>query len=68
MQCPRCTQAMEDVTESWHTFVQAQGAEYLASYVTIWHCPSCGSGVGTDGRAVEWVMDGPLERQTQQAS
>jgi hypothetical protein len=48
---------MEDVTESWHTFAEAEGAEYLASYVTIWHCTSCGTVVGADDDAVEWVME-----------
>lgn len=46
---------MVDVTESWHTFAQAEGAEYLATYVTIWHCPQCNTVVGAqDG--IDWVM------------
>src|SRR3982750_1912055 len=41
MDCPICGAQMDDVTESWHTFAEAEGAEYLAFYVTIWHCPRC---------------------------
>ena len=47
---------MTDVTESWHTFAEAEGAEYLASYVTIWHCPVCSTVVGADEEGIEWVM------------
>lgn len=57
MTCPVCGAAMENVTGSWHTFAEAEGAEYLASYVTIWHCPSCATVVGADDDAVEWVME-----------
>ena len=48
---------MTDVTETWETFAEAEGAEYLALYVAIWHCPACGTvaGVGDDG--IEWVME-----------
>jgi hypothetical protein len=48
---------MDDVTESWHTFAEAEGAEYLASYVTIWHCPQCGTVVGASDDGIEWVME-----------
>lgn len=56
MDCPTCGAQMTDVTESWHTFAESEGAEYLASYVTIWHCPSCHTVAGAHGSAVEWVM------------
>ena len=56
MNCPHCAHAMTDVTESWHTFAEAEGAEYLASYVTIWHCPVCSTVVGADEEGIEWVM------------
>lgn len=59
MNCPTCGAPMDDVTDSWHTFSQAEGAEYLAAYVTIWHCPVDDTVVGTgDDEMVEWVMDG----------
>ena len=57
MSCPVCRATMEDVTESWHTFAEAEGAEYLASYVTIWHCTSCETVVGAADDDVEWVME-----------
>ena len=57
MQCPRCGAPMTDVTETWHTFAEAHGAEYLAAYVTIWHCPACGAVAGAEGDTVEWVME-----------
>lgn len=57
MQCPRCGSPMSDVTESWHTFAEAQGAEYLASYVTIWHCPACSAVAGSHEGDVEWVIE-----------
>jgi predicted RNA-binding Zn-ribbon protein involved in translation (DUF1610 family) len=56
LKCPNCGTNMKDVTETWHTFVEAEGAEYLASYVTIWHCPSCHTVVGSQDGSVEWVM------------
>jgi predicted RNA-binding Zn-ribbon protein involved in translation (DUF1610 family) len=56
MECPNCGTNMKDVTETWHTFEEAEGAEYLASYVTIWHCPSCHTVVGVQDGSVEWVM------------
>lgn len=57
MLCPTCGLTMTDVTESWHTFAEAEGAEYLSSYVTIWFCESCRTVAGTeeDG-ALEWVF------------
>lgn len=59
MNCPTCGSPMVDVTESWHTFTQAEGAEYLAAYVLIWHCPQDDTVVGTDEeQRVEWVMEG----------
>lgn len=57
MNCPRCGAPMNDVTESWHTFAEAEGAEYLASYVTIWHCPRCGTVAGAHESGVEWVLE-----------
>lgn len=57
MRCPICNQPMIDVTESWHTFVEAEGAEYLSAYVTIWHCPACGAVAGASPEGVEWIMD-----------
>lgn len=57
MQCPVCSTAMTDVTDSWHTFAEAEGAEYLASYVTIWYCPQCRTVVGTEGNETKWVME-----------
>ncbi len=48
---------MEDVTESWDTFSEAEGAEYLSAYVTIWHCPICGAVAGAGDDGVEWVME-----------
>jgi hypothetical protein len=48
---------MNDVTESWHTFAEAEGAEYLASYVTIWHCPACETVLGADEEGVAWTME-----------
>lgn len=57
MDCPVCGAQMDDVTESWHTFAEAEGAEYLASYVTIWHCPQCDTVVGASDGSVEWVME-----------
>jgi hypothetical protein len=57
MTCPRCSHTMVDVTESWYTFAEAEGAEYLASYVTIFHCPHCNTVVGADQDGIEWVME-----------
>ena len=48
---------MNDVTESWHTFAEAQGAEYLAVYVTIWRCPQCDTVAGAQHDIIEWVME-----------
>jgi hypothetical protein len=56
MSCPQCSHTMTDVTESWHTFAEAEGAEYLAAYVTIWHCDNCSTVVGADEEGIEWVM------------
>jgi hypothetical protein len=56
MNCPRCSHAMVDVTESWYTFAEAEGAEYLSAYVTIWCCPECNTVAGVD-EGVEWVME-----------
>jgi hypothetical protein len=47
---------MEDVTESWHTFAAAEGAEYLSTYVTIWCCEDCGTVAGGEGEEIEWTM------------
>lgn len=57
MDCPSCTTDMSNATESWHTFDEARGAEYLASYVTIWHCPACQTVVGAHDDQVEWTME-----------
>lgn len=48
---------MTDATDAWHTFAEAEGAEYLAAYVTIWRCPACSAVVGTDGEQIEWVLE-----------
>jgi uncharacterized Zn finger protein len=56
MTCPTCGHPMEDVTESWHTFAAAEGAEYLSTYVTIWRCQDCGTVAGGEGEEIEWVM------------
>jgi uncharacterized Zn finger protein (UPF0148 family) len=55
--CPTCNAAMTDVTETWETFAEAEGAEYLALYVTIWHCPVCGTVAGVGDEGIEWIMD-----------
>ena len=58
MICPTCGSGMIDVTESWHTFAESEGAEYLADYVTIWFCSSCGTVAGAeDEEEVSWVME-----------
>ena len=57
MNCPCCTGEMIDVTETWHTFAEARGAEYLATYVTIWHCPNCKAVAGAADGQIEWVME-----------
>jgi hypothetical protein len=57
MNCPHCSALLTDVTDSWHTFVEAQGAEYLASYVTIWHCSECRTVVGAADGDIEWVLE-----------
>lgn len=57
MNCPNCASRMLDVTESWHTFAAAQGAEYLAAYVTIWHCDACQTLAGAGKIGVEWVLE-----------
>ena len=57
MVCPHCDAEMVDVTETWHTFVEAEGAEYLATYVTIWHCPRCETVVGASDEGTDWVME-----------
>jgi hypothetical protein len=56
---------MQDVTESWHTFTEAEGAEYMASYVAIWRCPRCSTVVGAHDETVEWVMrpEGALNQE-----
>jgi hypothetical protein len=66
MICPHCGAETTDVTESWHTFTEAQGAEYLASYVTIWHCPVCNTVVGAQDDGIEWVME-PQEAVTDES-
>jgi hypothetical protein len=48
---------MSDVTEVWHTFAESEGAEYLADYVAIWHCPACRTVVGSENGSVRWVME-----------
>lgn len=57
MRCPVCNTEMTDVTESWHTFTEATGAEYLSAYVTIWHCRTCGAVAGGEEDEVDWVME-----------
>jgi len=57
MDCPHCDTTMNDVTEHWHTFAEAEGAEYLACYVNIWRCPSCQTLAGADDEGIEWVME-----------
>lgn len=57
MLCPRCHSDMRDVTESWHTFAEAEGAEYLSSYVTIWLCERCHLVAGSSDEDLEWVME-----------
>ena len=63
MECPHCRHAMVDVTDSWDTFAEARGAEYLASYVTLWRCPNCGTLAGASGITIEWVTE-PEESPT----
>jgi hypothetical protein len=57
LDCPNCGAALTDITESWHTFRESHGAEYLATYVTIWHCPSCHTVVGGQDEEPEWVIE-----------
>lgn len=57
MICPHCSAEAEEVTDAWHTFPVAQGAEYLSTYVTIWHCPACETMVGTRNGSIEWVIE-----------
>lgn len=57
MNCPNCDAGMVDVTAHWHTFAEAEGAEYLAAYVTIWHCPLCQTVAGARDDGTEWVLD-----------
>jgi len=57
MKCPHCGAGMNDVTDSWTTFAEAEGAEYLAAYSTIWHCPKCRTVAGVDEDDVEWVIE-----------
>jgi uncharacterized protein with PIN domain len=57
MRCPVCSAEMNDITESWHTYAEATGAEYLSAYVTIWHCPACNTLAGGEDDMVEWVME-----------
>ncbi len=57
MECPQCSQSMTDVTDSWHSFAEAEGAEYLATYVTIWHCSACETVAGVDQDRIEWLME-----------
>jgi hypothetical protein len=47
---------MHDVTDTWHTFAAAEGAEYLSAYVTIWHCARCQTVAGSEGDEIEWVL------------
>lgn len=56
MDCPTCGAVLRDVTDSWSTFVESQGAEYLATYVTIWHCDHCHTSVGAEDNGVDWVL------------
>lgn len=57
MTCPRCAHAMADVTSRWHTFPEAEGAEYLATYGAIWHCPHCTTILSTDEDEIVWLME-----------
>lgn len=57
MDCPHCDTTMDDMTERWPTLAEAKGAEYLASYVTIWRCPSCQTLAGAEDEGIEWVME-----------
>ncbi|MGH2444027.1 MAG: hypothetical protein ACRDFX_12805 [Chloroflexota bacterium] len=57
MNCPHCSSAMGDVTQNWHAFAESAGAEYLATYVTIWHCPSCLTMAGSAENDLEWVIE-----------
>jgi hypothetical protein len=57
MICPHCGAQTDDVTETWHTFTEAEGAEYLATYVTIWYCPACQTVVGAQNGGIEWIME-----------
>jgi hypothetical protein len=57
MICPHCGAQAHDITESWHTLPEAEGAEYLATYVTIWCCSSCHTLVGTHQGDVEWIAE-----------
>lgn len=63
MNCPTCGARMHDVTASWHTFAQAEGAEYLAAYVTIWHCLACDTVAGADDEGIQWVMESEAVRE-----
>jgi hypothetical protein len=56
MDCPTCGHGMRDVTDSWETFAEAKGAEYLASYVTIWSCRACHTVAGSADQEIEWVL------------
>lgn len=57
MICPNCEAGMTDVTAQWHTFAAAEGAEYLADYVAIWHCSACQTIAGGPDELIEWVID-----------
>lgn len=57
MLCPICQHDMQDVTESWHTFREAEGAEYLAEYVAIWICSACRTVAGVSEEQIEWIME-----------
>ncbi|HZU14094.1 MAG TPA: hypothetical protein VFB58_14735 [Chloroflexota bacterium] len=57
MRCPVCQTEMLDATETWHTFSEAEGAEYLADYVTIWVCEACRTVAGVGEDQIEWIME-----------
>ena len=57
MVCPTCGTATVEVTDRWPTFAEASGAEYLASYVSIWRCPQCSTMLGASEGDVDWVIE-----------
>ena len=68
MICPVCSANMRDVTDSWHAFAEAEGAEYLASYVTIWHCEACSTVVGATDERIEWIMEPEATRSDERSA